>query len=146
LHNSNGNNNDDNEISKTTSDKSPIRILLVDDEPDITSVTKRGLQSNGFEVDAFNDPAKALSNFKTGIYDLLLLDVKMPKMNGFELYQRINKIDNKIKVCFMSAFESYAEEFEKTFHKQSESCFTRKPISVDELANKIREQLLLESR
>jgi DNA-binding response OmpR family regulator len=148
LHSSsNNNNNDDNEISKTASDKSPIRILLVDDEPDITSVTKRGLQSNGFEVDAFTDPAKALSNFKTGIYDLLLLDVKMPKMNGFELYQRINKIDNKIKVCFISAVESYAEEFETAFHKQNESCFIRKPISVDELANKIREQLVLkESR
>jgi DNA-binding response OmpR family regulator len=79
------NNNDDNEISKTISDKHPSRILLVDDEPDITSVTKRGLQSNGFEVNAFTDPAKALSNFKTGIYDLLLLDAKMPKIDGFEL-------------------------------------------------------------
>ena len=124
------NNNDDNEISKNISDKSPIRILLVDDEPDITSVTKRGLQSNGFEVDAFTDPAEALSNFKTGIYDLLLLDVKMPKMNGFELCQRINKIDNKIKVCFMSAFESYAEEFETAFPNQSENCFTGGVLSL----------------
>ena len=59
--------------------------MLVDDEPDITSVTKRGLQSNGFEVNAFTDPVEALSNFKTGIYDLLLLDAKMPKIDGFEL-------------------------------------------------------------
>ena len=139
-------NNNDNEISKNISDKHPFRILLVDDEPDITSVTKRGLQSNGFEVDAFTDPAEALSNFKTAVYDLLLLDVKMPKMNGFELYQRINKIDNKIKVCFISAVESYAEEFKKAFPNQSESCFTRKPISIDELAKRIKEQLLEESR
>lgn len=140
------NNNDDNEISKNISDKSPIRILLVDDEPDITSVAKRGLQSNGFEVDAFTDPAEALSNFKTGIYDLLLLDVKMPKMNGFELYRHMSKTDNKIKVCFMSAFESYAEEFKTAFPNQSESCFIRKPISIDELAKRIKEQLLEESR
>jgi len=89
-------NNNDNEISKNISDKHPFRILLVDDEPDITSVTKRGLQSNGFEVDAFTDPAEALSNFKTAVYDLLLLDVKMPKINGFELYRRISKIDDSI--------------------------------------------------
>ena len=139
-------NNNNNEISKNISDKHPFRILLVDDEPDITSVTKRGLQSNGFEVDAFTDPAEALSNFKTAVYDLLLLDVKMPKINGFELYRHISKIDDKIKVCLMSAFDSYAEEFKKAFPNQSESCFTRKPISIDELAKRIKEQLLEESR
>ena len=139
-------NNNDNEISKNISDKHPFRILLVDDEPDITSVTKRGLQSNGFEVDAFTDPAEALSNFKTEVYDLLLLDVKMPKMNGFELYRHMSKTDNKIKVCFMSAFESYAEEFKTAFPNQSESCFIRKPISIDELAKRIKEQLREESR
>lgn len=139
-------NNNDNEISKTLSDKHRFRILLVDDEPDITSVTKRGLQINGFEVDGFTDPAEALSNFKTGVYDLLLLDVKMPKINGFELYRHISKIDNKIKVCFMSAFESYADEFKTAFPNQSENCFTRKPISIDELAKRIKEQLLEESR
>jgi DNA-binding response OmpR family regulator len=74
--------NDESSIAR--SNKGPFRILLVDDERDITSVTKRGLTSNGYEVDAFNDPAEALSNFKSGIYDLLLLNVKMPKMNGFE--------------------------------------------------------------
>jgi two-component system response regulator ArlR len=77
------------ESSITRSNKGPFRILLVDDERDITSVTKRGLTSNGFEVDAFNDPAEALSNFKSGIYYLLLLDVKMPKMNGSTVYLAI---------------------------------------------------------
>ena len=132
------------ESSITRSNKGPFRILLVDDERDITSVTKRGLTSNGFEVDAFNDPAEALSNFKSGIYDLLLLDVKMPKMNGFELYKHIYKTDDKIGVCFLSAFESYSEEFRITFPKLSAICFIRKPISIDELANKIKEQLLQE--
>jgi DNA-binding response OmpR family regulator len=70
------------------------------------------------------------------VYDLLLLDVKMPKMNGFELYRHMSK----------TAFESYAEEFKTAFPDQSESCFIRKPISIDELAKRIKEQLLEESR
>ena len=69
------------------------RILLVDDEHDITVGLRIGLENNGFVVDAFNDPQEALSNFKAGLYDLLLIDVKMPKMNGFELYQDMEKID-----------------------------------------------------
>jgi two-component system catabolic regulation response regulator CreB/two-component system response regulator ChvI len=76
------------------------RILLVDDEQDITFAFRIGLEDNGFIVDTFNDPQEALSNFKAGLYDLLLIDVKMPKMNGFELYRDIEKIDNKAKVCF----------------------------------------------
>ena len=65
--------------------------MLVDDEPDITSTLKIGLQDNGFEVDTFNDPIEVLSNFKAGSYDLIILDIKMPKMNGFELYKEIEK-------------------------------------------------------
>jgi two-component system, OmpR family, response regulator ChvI len=118
--------------------------LFVDYERDITSVTKRGLASNGFEVDAINDPVEALSNFKSGIYDLLLLNVKMPKMNGFELYKHIYKIDDKMGVYFLSGFESCSEEFEIIFPKLSAICFIRQPISIDELANKIKEQLLQE--
>jgi PleD family two-component response regulator len=65
------------------------KILLVDDEPDITSSLKIGLEDNGFAVETFNDAMLALSNFKTGMYDLVLLDVKMPQINGFELYEKI---------------------------------------------------------
>jgi DNA-binding response OmpR family regulator len=132
------------ESSITRSNKGPFRILLVDDERDITSVKKRGLASNGFEVDAINDPVEALSNFKSGIYDLLLFNVKMPKMNGFELYKHIYKIDDKMGVYFLSGFESCSEEFKIIFPKLSAICFIRKPISIDELANKIKEQLLQE--
>jgi DNA-binding response OmpR family regulator len=78
------------------------RILLIDDERDITLAFRAGLEDKGFIVETFNDPQEASSNFKVGLYDLLLVDVKMPKMNGFELYQEMEKIDNKVKVCFIS--------------------------------------------
>jgi two-component SAPR family response regulator len=71
------------------------------------------LQMNGFEVDAFNDPLLALSNFKPNVYGLALLDIRMPKMNGFELYNQIKDIDNKIEACFITAFEDYREERRK---------------------------------
>ena len=83
------------------------RILIVDDELDITFVFKIGLEDNGFVVDTFNDPQLALSNFKNGLYDLLLIDIGIPKMNGFEFYREIRKIDDKVKACFFTASESY---------------------------------------
>src|ERR671932_2840012 len=83
------------------------RILLVDDEHNITFGFRIGLEDNGFVVDTFNDPQEALSNFKAGLYDLLLIDIKMPKMNGFELCQEIERIDNRVKVCFITAYEVY---------------------------------------
>ena len=63
--------------------------------------------SKEFELDVFNDPGLALSNFKAGWYDLLLLEILMPKMNGFELYQQLKNIDDKVKVCFITAYEIY---------------------------------------
>jgi DNA-binding response OmpR family regulator len=90
------------------------RILLVDNESDIALAFKIGLEDNGFVVDAFDNPLKALSNFKAGLYDLLLLDIKMPEMNGFEAYQQMKEIDKKVKVCFITASEMhYYEEIKK---------------------------------
>ncbi|MFL6457632.1 MAG: response regulator transcription factor [Nitrososphaeraceae archaeon] len=83
------------------------KILLVDDEQDITSSLKIGLEDNGFAVDIFNDAILALSNFKAGMYDLILLDVKMPQINGFELYEKIRETDSKVKACFITAYEVY---------------------------------------
>ena len=79
----------------------------INDEPDINLLLKIWLESNGFQVDAFDDPILALDNFKKGAYDLLILDIKMPKMHGFELYREIRKIDNEVKVCFLTAGELY---------------------------------------
>jgi DNA-binding response OmpR family regulator len=79
------------------------RILIVDDEADITLPLKMALEDNAFVVDVFNDPIFALDNFRKRSYNLLILDINMPKMNGFELYTKIKKIDDKVRVCFLTA-------------------------------------------
>jgi CheY-like chemotaxis protein len=86
-----------------------------------------GLENNGFLVDTFNDPLEALSNFKAGVYDLLLLDVKMPKMNGFELYNKIKNIDSKVKVCYTTAYEIDFEELKST---TGNGRIMKKPIAI----------------
>jgi two-component system, OmpR family, response regulator ChvI len=93
------------------------RILIVDDEPDIAQVLKMGLEENGFAVDAYNDPLDAISNFEVGSYDLLLIEIKMPKMNGFELYNKLRQIDEKAKICFITAYELYYENLREYFLK-----------------------------
>jgi two-component system, OmpR family, response regulator ChvI len=117
------------------------RILVVDDEPDITLSLKLGLEVNGFEVDTYNDPIQALSNFKTGLYDLFLIDIKMPKMDGFELYKKLQQIDQKVKICFITAFELYYDKFKRIFPKINIKCFVYKPVSMGDLANIIKEEL-----
>lgn len=76
------------------------RILIVDDEPDINLALKIVLEDKGFRVDTFEDPLLALDNFRKEFYDLLIVDIKMQKLNGFELFRKIRSIDNKAKVCF----------------------------------------------
>jgi DNA-binding NtrC family response regulator len=128
-----------NRLLPSTTEKR--KILIVDDEPDITLTLRLGLEDSGFEVYTFNDPIEALSNFKVDYYDLLLLDIKMPGMNGFELYKEMKKIDNYVKVCFMTAFEIYYDEFRRLFPKLSLSCFADKPISIDALSKLLYEEL-----
>ena len=118
-----------------------IRILIVDDEPDVTFTLKEGLEEEGFQIDIFNDPLEVLSYFKAGQYDMLLLDVNMQKLNGFELYRELKKIDNIVKICFITAFEFYYDEFRRVFPKLNVRCFARKPIAIDELAKILREEL-----
>ena len=114
------------------------RILIVDDEQDIISVFRMVLEMNDFEVDAYNDPLLALSNFKQNAYDLVILDIRMPVINGFELYKKIRKVDDKVKVCFMTAFDDYRQEFKKSFPMLDEiKCFIRKPKAVEDLVNHV---------
>jgi DNA-binding response OmpR family regulator len=112
------------------------KILIVDDEPDTNLSIEIFLEENGFEVDAFDDPIIALDNFRKGVYDLLILDIKMPKMHGFELYREIRKIDNEVKVCFLTAGEMYYGAYADIFNDNQ---FIRKPIENKELVNRVNE-------
>jgi two-component SAPR family response regulator len=116
------------------------RISIVDDESDIALTLKSVLEYNGFIVDMFNDPILALQNFKANFYDLIILDIRMPKMNGFDLYKQIRKIDNKVKVCFLTAwsdFRDYELSRKDTFCKEGEIQLIQKPIENDKLIEQI---------
>jgi CheY-like chemotaxis protein len=131
------------------------RILLVDDEPDITISIGAVLESNDLEVTSYNDPILALSSFKPHHYDLVMLDVKMPKMDGFELYNEIKKIDNRTKVCFITATDKNNYEGLEGPERQSgdykekpqlycelkKDMFLQKPISNDDLVNEINKRI-----
>jgi CheY-like chemotaxis protein len=125
--------------SKTTKDNNKRkRILIVDDEPDVDMVLKQVFEQNGFNANTYDDPILALENFKAGSYDLVLLDIKMPVMDGFHLYQELKKIDNKIKICFLTASELYREHFRKDqFRAIDKELFLRKPIENEDLIKKI---------
>ncbi len=147
--------------------KSSKRILLVDDEPDITFTLRIILEENGFkEVDVYNEPLLALQNLKSGVYSLLITDVAMPRMNGFELYKQIKKIDARIKVMFMTAYFNY-EALKELFpvdvldisddeHKaatlqdsrkedEERIHFIRKPVEISEFIQKVTKELHRES-
>lgn len=115
------------------------KILIVDDESDICITFANVLEGNGFEVDTFDDPLLALQNFRKDIYDLLILDIKMNKMNGFELYKKINKIDNKVRVCFLTANKSIYGAFIDVLSELKEKQFIQKPIGNEELIKIINE-------
>ena len=118
------------------------RILAIDDEPDLTMLCKMALEHYGFEVNTFNDPKEALSNYKPGYYDLVILDIKMPKMDGFELYHEIKKKDANAKVCFLTASELYYEEFrKKEYGALDKGLFIRKPIDNDELVSEVEKMI-----
>jgi CheY-like chemotaxis protein len=126
-----------NVASSDTTQVLAKRILIIDDEADITSALKRGLEKFGFTVEVSNNPLSILSNYKAGYYDLLIMDIKMPEMDGFELYQVIRKLDNRTKVCFWTAFEIAYEELVKTFPTMNERYFIKKPVTLEDLVDRI---------
>ena len=114
------------------------RILLVDDEPDINAALSVVLKRGGYGVDTFDNPLIALEKLKPGFYDLIILDVKMPQMNGFDLYREIKKIDKAANICFLTASELYYENFrQENFTSLDKELFLRKPISNAELLKQI---------
>jgi CheY-like chemotaxis protein len=128
---------------KTKNDKKSKRILVVDDDEDVTYTIKKVLENNGFVVDSYNDPTLTLSNFKPGLYDLLLLDIKMPKINGFDLYQKIREIDSNVKICFLTASEFFYKEYRslRTHPTVDKACFIQKPVSSEDLVRQLNEVL-----
>jgi DNA-binding response OmpR family regulator len=130
---------------ETTTTKNPsYRILFVDDDKDILLTIKKSLEYHGFIVDTFSNPLKALSSFKPDSYDLVLIDIKMPEMSGFEFYQELQKkttYGTEIKICFITAFEIYFETLRREFPELYGGCFIRKPIKTEDLVNKIKEEL-----
>jgi len=119
-----------------------FRILVVDDEPDILVALKIVLEENGFKTEAFGDPILALRSFIAGSYDLALLDIRMPRITGLGLYKELKKIDNKIRVCFLSAISNY-QEFAKYFPTIKENQVIAKPVDNQTLIQKINEIMLL---
>jgi DNA-binding response OmpR family regulator len=119
--------------------KDHYRILLVDDEPDIVRVLKHGLENKGFQVDGHNSPEEAIQSFKPDAYDLAILDIRMPGLNGFALYRQMKKIDPSLTACFLSAFEIHPDEFKKVFPSMSEGikAIIKKPITITELVHQI---------
>jgi DNA-binding response OmpR family regulator len=136
------------EIEEEEENRNKKRILVVDDEVDITLSFSLALEDSGlFEVDTYNDPLVALSNYRPNSYDLLLLDIKMPNMNGFELYDKIKRIDNKVKVCFISAYDVDYKALREQFPSLEIDCLLpmdimRKPIEIRKLIKRIEVELL----
>jgi DNA-binding response OmpR family regulator len=115
------------------------RILLVDDDVDITHSFSLALQKDGFIVDTYNDPLIALGDFKADLYDLVLLDIKLPKMDGFELYDKIREIDRRVKVCFISGYQmNYLALREQGLQID---CFISKPVKIEDLLRRINAEL-----
>ena len=123
------------------------RVLIIDDEPDITLTYKSALEgdyegdSKRFEVYTYNDPLEALLNFKPNFYDLLLIDINLPYMNGFELCEKLLKMDINMRVCFISAGEVNQEAIREIHPSINIGCFIKKPVTVQDLVKRVKAEL-----
>jgi CheY-like chemotaxis protein len=140
---------------KTTKEPLYKRILIVDDDIDITFTYKLGLERYyegydddddinnkiKFQVYTYNDPLAALSEFKSNFYDLLLIDINMPDINGFQLCQKILELDVNVRVCFITAGEANVEALREVYPNVSMGCFIRKPVSIDYLIKRLSAEL-----
>jgi two-component system OmpR family response regulator len=126
------------------------RILIVDDDPDITLTFKHGLEAENekkggssiyFDVKTHNDPITALSEFKPHFYDLLLVDVNMPNMDGFEFAVRILEQDVNVRVCFVTATEINTQALKEQRPSLSLGCFIKKPVTIANLVSRVKAEL-----
>ncbi len=117
------------------------KILLVDDEPDITFTIKNMLYNTGFQIYTFNDPITPLKLYRRNFYDLVILEIKIPNMDGFELYIKIKEIDPTVKICFLTAIAIFDEDFRKSRPEVdriiTQECFIQKPITTEDLIKKL---------
>ena len=116
------------------------RILVVDDDIDITHSFALALQKDGFIVDTYNDPLIALGDFKPDLYDLVLLDIKLPKLNGFELYDKIREMDRRVKGCFISGYQMNSLALREQ-GLQIDCCIS-KPVKIEDLLRRINAELV----
>jgi DNA-binding response OmpR family regulator len=129
-------------VERTRKDPFFKRILVVDDDPDITLTFKVGLEDDkSFEVYEYTDPLEALSSFRPHFYDLLLVDINMPKMNGFELCTRILKIDVNVRICFITAGDANIEALREIYPALSIGCFIKKPVTIEYLVKRLTAEL-----
>ncbi len=114
-----------------------MRVLLVDDEPDIVASLKTALERRGYEVDGYTKPEKLLAEYKPRTYAMAFLDIRMPVLNGFDLYRELKKRDDALKICFLTAFDVYYSEFQKMFPDVEVKCFLRKPVRTSDVVEVI---------
>jgi DNA-binding response OmpR family regulator len=137
------------QLKKEKSTPNVKRILLVDDDPDITLTFKKGLEEENetsgnkivLQVFSYNNPLLALSEFKTNFYDLMLIDVNMPKMNGFEFSEKILELDLNVRICYISAGEMNMGALREQYNSLSIGCFIKKPIAMENLVRRVKAEL-----
>jgi DNA-binding response OmpR family regulator len=125
------------------------RILIVDDDPDITLTFKKAFEEanrisgnkSSFHVNTYNDPLVALSEFKPDFYDLMLIDINMPKMNGFDFCVKVFEVDVNPRVCFMSSEFINQEALREQYPSLSIGCFIRKPVTIENLVRRVKAEL-----
>lgn len=119
------------------------RIIIIDDDPDITKTFGLVLEDSGlYEVETFNDPLTALRSFRPDYYDLALLDIRMPNMNGFALSEKIEKMNKKVKICFISAFDIEDKVLREQYPSLQVKSFLPKPVAINVLLEKLEVELL----
>jgi CheY-like chemotaxis protein len=116
-------------------------ILIVDDDPDVTTVFGLGLEDEGFDVYTYNDPLEALSKFRPNFYDLLLVDINMPKIDGIELSRQILELDANVKICFITAGEANIEVLRELYPTRNIGCYIKKPVTIEQLVERVKAEL-----
>lgn len=117
------------------------KLLIVDDTADVLRILKEGLGRLGYDVDAHDDPTEALENYRPG-YDRVILDIRMPSKNGFQLAKEIWARDPDAKICFLSSFEIHEKEARQVFSSLKSYCFIKKPVTPAGLAAHIEEHFI----